>query len=460
MLVKPGKYMDVSGRCNIEYLQNWARKSEGCHLLALVEEMRSHFSRDPPVYSKPKQPQPPQQDSRPSSLPSSPPASAQSLDQRPALPPKPPSSASSPPLLQPVLSSAQPPFSHHPSNSTPVQSANPSSSPRYQSPALPPKPPTAAFPHVQPLQHHSHSSYTPHHEHSRSASVVGSPAQLSAHPAPLAPAPGPASAVQQRWSLPPAGPTPASPPSVPYQQTPAPAPIYAPAPAVPSGPPPGAYAYTTAAAPTPAQSVVPALAQPVIPAPNLLDEDDDSGSAPTPAPNQAPPRPPNPELLRLHEQVRNKLAGELASLAHAHALDAERLRAHQRDLLAGEPAIRDESARLTAVRDVCGGVAARLRGAVQAAEANVAELRRKGDPPVDELVCAPSIVHNQLIDLVAEDNAIEDTIYHLHRALNAGRIDLDRFLRTTRSLAEEQFMKRALVEKIQTALPASRSGWS
>lgn len=37
--------------------------------------------------------------------------------------------------------------------------------------------------------------------------------------------------------------------------------------------------------------------------------------------------------------------------------------------------------------------------------------------------------HHRLVDLVAEDNAIEDTIYHLHRALNAGRIDLDRFLR-------------------------------
>lgn len=166
------------------------------------------------------------------------------------------------------------------------------------------------------------------------------------------------------------------------------------------GPPPSAYAYTAAAAPTPAQSVLPALAQPVVPAPNLLDEDEDTASASTPAPNpavRAPPRPPNPELLRLHEQVRAKLAGELASLAHAHALDAERLRAHQRDLLAGEPAIRDESARLAAVRDVCGGVAARLRGAVQAGEANVTELRRKGDPPVDELVCAPSIVHNQYV---------------------------------------------------------------
>lgn len=86
----------------------------------------------------------------------------------------------------------------------------------------------------------------------------------------------------------------------------------------------------------------------------------------------------------------------------------------------------------------------------------------------------------RLINLVAEDNAIEDTIYHLHRALNAGRIDLERFLRvgskswlpphpgadhmllidfvstitkTTRVLAEEQFMKRALIEKIQEGVP-------
>jgi len=56
------------------------------------------------------------------------------------------------------------------------------------------------------------------------------------------------------------------------------------------------------------------------------------------------------------------------------------------------------------------------------------------------------------VNLVADDNAIEDTIYHLHRALNTGRIDLERFLRLTRVLAEEQFMKRALVDKIQMSL--------
>lgn len=88
---------------------------------------------------------------------------------------------------------------------------------------------------------------------------------------------------------------------------------------------------------------------------------------------------------------------ELASLTQAFALDAERLRAIQSDLLAGDPAIRDEMARLEAVRDVCENVANRYRGAVQAAEANVGELRRKGDPEVDELVCSTTIVHTQYV---------------------------------------------------------------
>jgi ESCRT-I complex subunit TSG101 len=159
-----------------------------------------------------------------------------------------------------------------------------------------------------------------------------------------------------------------------------------------------------------------------------------------------PPRPPNPELLQLHARVHQKLATDLASLTQALAADAERLRAQQADLLKGEPAIRDEMGRLEAVKTVCSSVSGRMKQTVDLAERNITELRRKGDPEVDELVCSTTIVHNQsahllffvdvsnptlsrLINLVAEDNAIEDTIYHLHRALNAGRIDLERFLR-------------------------------
>lgn len=81
-------------------------------------------------------------------------------------------------------------------------------------------------------------------------------------------------------------------------------------------------------------------------------------------------------------------------------LEADRLRAQQADLLAGEPVIRDEMARLEAVRDVCRNVSARLRSTVEQAERNLADLRRKGDPEVDELVCSTSIVHNQQVSIL------------------------------------------------------------
>ena len=184
-----------------------------------------------------------------------------------------------------------------------------------------------------------------------------------------------------------------------------------------SPPPPPVHAHlpqtrTPLAQPPPA--IAPARAPPP---PNLLDEDSPdappapySAASPThPAPSASaaaaaasahlPPRPPNPELLDLHAHVHARLVSERVSLAQAMALDAERLRAHQRDLLAGLPAVRDESARLQAVRDVCRAVADRLRGTVIDAERTVAELRRKGDPPVDELVCSTSIVHNQCVAL-------------------------------------------------------------
>ncbi|KAK7467114.1 Suppressor protein stp22 of temperature-sensitive alpha-factor receptor and arginine permease [Stygiomarasmius scandens] len=316
MLIKAGPHLDLSGRCSIDYLDQWRRKSESCSLSGLLEAMQALFSRDPPVYSKPKQQQQPQHQ----------------LHQPPHLPPKP-----SPPTYAPP----RPPSS--------------------VSPPVPPPPPPP--PHFVP-----------------------------------------------------------SPPQIPQS--------------VPPPPPPPQF--------------IPS------PPPNLLDED----PVPIVAPAPAPPRPPNPELVRLHDQVHAKLTSELNSLHQALTLDAERLRAHQADLLAGEPAIRDEMARLEAVRDVCRTVAVRYRDTVNLTEKNISDLRRKGDPEVDELVCSTTIVHNQLINLVAEDNAIEDTIYHLHRALSTGRIDLERFLRTTRVLAEEQFMKRALIEKIKASLPIGSSSWA
>ncbi|KAG7452551.1 UEV-domain-containing protein [Guyanagaster necrorhizus] len=416
MLVKAGKYIDVSGRCSIEYTQNWTRKSEGCSLSGLVETLQDYFSREPPVYAKPKQATTPPGGNieyvqkQPPPLPTSP-RPEQQPSARPLLPPKPgyasrfTSQSPSPSRSSTLLSS---PFG----KSTIFESRPP--------PSLPASHPRADLevPRRSPADRSSSASIP-----SPIPSISPPQSQFPFH--------------DPRSSGPPSRPPP---------------PVIA--------PPPPNFSITL-----PPHALTQPLQPPGVnvppPVPNLLDEEsvDISPSGPVHRPSSfaPPPRPPNPELLRLHDQVHQTLTSELASLAQALSLDAERLRAQQSDLLLGEPAIRDEMARLEAVRDVCHNVSSRMRSTVDQTERNISELRRKGDPEVDELVCSTTIVHNQLINLVAEDNAIEDTIYHLHRALNSGRIDLERFLRTTRILAEEQFMKRALIEKIQPGVPMSMS---
>lgn len=420
--------------------------------------MQDQFSREPPVYAKPKnsvsvRPQSSQSVSlNQPSVTTTPEArstpSPTIPNNRPVLPPKPGSS------IHPAMHARSPSIPTSPNASV--------CSPLPKNPALSNRPPPP-LPSVEqrPPQYISASvpsNYLPQH---RNTSIGNNAAPTPAgHPLPPVNANNRWSTPSQQtpayWNSPPLGSF-VSPPPVPPQHS-----------GSMSHPPPHSLqAYSPPPLPPlpqPSQTWSPTV-QPSLPVPNLLDEEALETELSTihrasPLTSQLPPRPPNPELLRLHSQIHAKLTSELASLSQAMALDTERLHAHQTDLLSGEPAIRDEMARLEAVRDVCRTVAGRMRGTVEQGERNIAELKRKGDPEVDELVCSTTIVHNQLINLVAEDNAIEDTIYHLHRALNTGRVDLERFLRTTRVLAEEQFLKRALIEKIQSGMPMGMSGLS
>jgi ESCRT-I complex subunit TSG101 len=150
----------------------------------------------------------------------------------------------------------------------------------------------------------------------------------------------------------------------------------------------------------------PAAPQPPLivptPIPDLMDADDSQLPA-SPAPLaqvMAPPRPPNPELIALHTHLHEKFTTELASLTTSVTQENERHRGAQADLLKGEPAVRDEMARLEAVRDVCQTVRHQLAEVVNSAENVIANLERKGEPEVDELVCATNIVHNQYVQTV------------------------------------------------------------
>lgn len=69
-------------------------------------------------------------------------------------------------------------------------------------------------------------------------------------------------------------------------------------------------------------------------------------------------------------------------------------------------------------------------------------------PSIDEVLVAPTTVANQLYDLICEERALGDTLFVLGRAVERGRISGPTFVRMTRSLAREWFLKKALVKKI------------
>lgn len=199
---------------------------------------------------------------------------------------------------------------------------------------------------------------------------------------------------------------------------------------------------------------------------NLLDDEEDAAGADAGTTGAErlmsntsgvapPPRPINPELLALHDHVFSKIDSRLNALASTLGASNARLEVLSSDLDRGLPAIQDEMSRLKAVRDVCKTTGDRLDASVAEITESLRTLNAREEPDADSMVLATSIVGNQLVDLVAEDNAIEDTLYHLGRALNAERLDLERFLKQTRLLAREQFMKRALAMKISEAM-----GWA
>lgn len=71
-----------------------------------------------------------------------------------------------------------------------------------------------------------------------------------------------------------------------------------------------------------------------------------------------------------------------------------------------------------------------------------------GTIEVDSAIYVKDTWSKQLLDAVAVDHSIEDTLYELDRSLQDDRIECDQFLKVVRKRARDQFMARALQIKI------------
>jgi ESCRT-I complex subunit TSG101 len=89
--------------------------------------------------------------------------------------------------------------------------------------------------------------------------------------------------------------------------------------------------------------------------------------------------------------------------------------------------------------------------------AKVVEQQNNGDndrkqKSVDDLVRPVTKVHQQMLDLSAENASLTDALYFLDRCLYMGNLDCDTHLKHVRGLAKRQFLARAHLMKINQHL--------
>ena len=89
-----------------------------------------------------------------------------------------------------------------------------------------------------------------------------------------------------------------------------------------------------------------------------------------------------------------------------------------------------------------------LHAALHDADTVIKSSQHRTAPSIDEILVAPTVVGNQLYDLVSEERSLGDAVFVLGRAVEKGRISPQIFAKMTRSLAREWYLKKALVKKI------------
>ena len=136
---------------------------------------------------------------------------------------------------------------------------------------------------------------------------------------------------------------------------------------------------------------------------------------------------------------------------HTHAQNSSSLgglQAQRTAMLNALSAMQSEIGALTQLSALLNSNTQILRDTMRRADGAIESSASHPAPNIDELLVAPTVVSNQLYDLVAEERALADTIFVLGRAVERGRVSPAVFAKTTRSLAREWYLKKALVKKI------------
>ncbi|KAK9375725.1 UEV domain-containing protein [Lipomyces chichibuensis] len=424
MSLRPGNHVDTNGRVYHPYISYWNGTDPQTNILGLCAVLCDIFGKEPPVYGKPPQ----QQVTLPLTRPS------QSLQH----------------YSQPsVASQHRNPFSPGPHTAphAPVQDDNlisfGTAAPSYNTATNHSQAPAYAPTALNFSQHQQQSpTYSPQYQQSSGpAPVPHLPPQLPHH---LVQHPTPPVPQYQH----PFGPAPVPHlPQLPHQQVQH---LTPPVPQTPHLQQPAVYPPQT---PSHANGYsLPPLSYPAgqpltsIPPRDIIDES--PPTVPSLSNQSAPALPPHPEQQRLLNDIADVLQKKAIEAQPKLQQQVDHLRNTLDMLRRTEANLASEQSELTRVSEASARNKTILKDKIRQAEEAIIEASQRGEVNVDEIVCAEAVVFNQLYELTADDLAIEDTIYVLGKALDRERISLDDFLKHVRTLAREQFMKRALVRKI------------
>ncbi|KAI9742183.1 MAG: hypothetical protein M1818_004083 [Claussenomyces sp. TS43310] len=444
MMIRAGQHIDPQGRVYHPYLVAWAQFWDKSNLLDLLVVLRDVFAKEPPVIAR--RPRVP-----PSSLP-------ESLTTPPPIPPLPrdiiasPSHASTneasgasyhppppknhtvaqtqlpgpayadirasgpplPPLPAEIsrLNNQRPPSvsSHATEQSASYESFQRSGS-KYQTAApLPPQPTEQQMQRSSTFSHNPSSNIYRPETQARSSTVIRHSSQFYETQAPVnGPKQTPPPYANARQAH--------LPQSQPWQHAPHPPPSQA-----TSKPPPP---------------------------PDLLDEPLTGSVPPTSRSSMpAPPIPPNPEKdLLLHRLAQTLHAQRQQSIAQTES-SLSGLQAQHSAMLSALSAMQAEISSLDTLSQALASNTSILQSSLVKADKTIEDSQHRTPPAVDEILVAPTVVGNQLYELVAEERALGDALFVLGQAVERGRVTAPAFVKTTRGMAREWFLKKALVKKI------------
>lgn len=169
---------------------------------------------------------------------------------------------------------------------------------------------------------------------------------------------------------------------------------------------------------------------------------------PSPSSVPAPPIPPNPEKDALLRQLAATLHQIRTRTREQNDSSMQGLQAQRTAMLNAMSTMQSEVGALTQLSNLLQNNTNILRDTMRRADETIENSKRLPEPDIDQLLVAPTVVGNQLYELVAEERALADAIFVLGRAVERGRVAPAVFAKTIRSLAREWYLKKALVKKI------------